>query len=66
MTPKSDEAVRTHVRVVRDTQNPCDSCAEKGSTHEIRLPLKTVRVCPRCWWEIKIQIRDLVHKPIDP
>jgi hypothetical protein len=61
MASPDDQPIRTHVRVVKDSDNPCDSCGEKGSTYEIRLPLKAARVCPKCWWEIKIQIRDLAN-----
>lgn len=63
----SEPAIRPHVRVVKDDMlHSCDSCGTKQDLHEIRFPHKVLSICPRCFWEMKIQMRDLTTTRIKP
>lgn len=55
----NESAVRPHIRVVKTPDGACHSCGTTGDIFEVRLPVKDFKICSRCFWEMKIQIRDL-------
>lgn len=64
--PDNEDAVRHHIRVVKAEDSACHSCGVVDDIFEVRLPVKNFMICPRCFWEMKIQIRDLTTTRIKP